>query len=64
MAWQVTSPPGPMLAAMAGGGFEDLLAIRVDADSGLTEYLVTSHDVAPYWAPADAIVGVTNRKPS
>ena len=42
---------------LAAGGLMELLAVRVDSETGDTEFLVLRAQDAPRWVPASVIQG-------
>lgn len=56
MAWQVTSP-GREMWVLAQGALMELLAVRVDSETGDTEFLVIRAQDAPRWVPDSLIQG-------
>jgi hypothetical protein len=56
MAWQVTSP-GREMWFPCGGWLMELLAVRVDSETGDTEFLILRAQDAPRWVPTSMIQG-------
>ncbi len=57
MAWEVTGPVAGA-TAQTKTGYLPILAIRVDSESGETEFLLADPQSAPQWVPQHAILSV------
>jgi hypothetical protein len=56
MPWIVTSPPAKTWANTQVG-MREILAIRLDAETGATEFLLAAHNEQPEWVPISDIEG-------
>ena len=57
MAWEVTAPV-PGATAQTKSGYLPMLAIRVDSDTGETEFLLAHPQSAPQWIAQREILSV------